>query len=112
VRFVSPNLRVNTRDLIVEATAKNPGNFLRPGMFAIARLIVGEDEQPTVPTEAIKAEGTVKRLFLARNGRAFEMVVRTGVQKDGRIAVLEPLAAGDKVILKPPPGLQDGSSIQ
>ncbi|MDP1822591.1 MAG: efflux RND transporter periplasmic adaptor subunit [Archangium sp.] len=112
VRFVSPNLRVNTRDLIIEASARNPGNLLRPGMFAISRLTVGEEAQPTVPVAAIKIDGTVNRLFLSRNGKAFELVVRTGVQKDGRIAVLEPLAAGDKVIINPPPGLQDGSSIQ
>ncbi len=112
VRFVSPNLRVNTRDLIIEATAKNPDGHLRPGMFAIARLTVGEDEQPTVPIDAIKVEGTTNRMFLARNGKAFELVVRTGVQKDGRVTVFEPLAAGDKVIINPPPGLQDGSSIQ
>ncbi len=112
VRFVSPALRPNTRDLIVEASAKNDDGSLRPGMFATARLTVGEEEQPTVPISAIKAEGTVKRMFLARNGQAFEVVVQTGVEKDGRIAVLEPLAAGEKVILMPPPGLRDGSSIQ
>ncbi|MFT3713751.1 MAG: efflux RND transporter periplasmic adaptor subunit [Archangium sp.] len=112
VRFVSPTLRTNTRDLIVEANAKNDDGALKPGMFATARLAVGEEEQPTVPVEAIRADGTVKRLFLARNGQAFEVVVQTGVEKDGRIAVLEPLPAGDKVIVTPPPGLQDGSSIQ
>lgn len=112
VRFVSPMLRPNTRDLIVEAEAKNADGALRPGMFATARLSVGEEEQPTVPVSAIKVDGTVRRLFLARNGLAFEVVVQTGVEKDGRIAVLEPLAAGEKVILAPPPGLRDGSSIQ
>lgn len=112
VRFVSPTLRPNTRDLIVEANARNDDGALRPGMFATAKLAVGEEEQPTVPISAIKVEGTVRRLFLARNGQAFEVVVQTGVEKDGRIAVLEPLAAGDKVILTPPPGLRDGSSIQ
>jgi hypothetical protein len=40
------------------------------------------------------------------------MVVRTGVEKDGRIAVMEPLQNGDKVIVQPPPGLHDGSAIQ
>lgn len=112
VRFVSPNLRVNTRDLIIEASAKNPEGLLRPGMFAIAKLVVGEEETPTVPVDAIKADGTVKRMFLAKNGKAFEMVVRTGVTKEGRVAVLEPLGTDEKVIVKPPPGLQDGSSIQ
>ena len=112
VRFVSPALRPNTRDLIIEASAKNDDGSLRPGMFATGKIAVGEAEQPTVPISAIKVEGTVRRLYLARNGQAFEVVVQTGVEKDGRIAVLEPLAEGEKVILTPPPGLRDGSSIR
>jgi RND family efflux transporter MFP subunit len=95
VRFVSPALRPNTRDLIIEASAKNDDLALRAGMFATAKLSIGEEEQPTVPTNAIRSEGTVKRMFLARGGQAFEVVVQTGVEKDGRIAVMEPLTAGD-----------------
>ena len=112
VKYVSPALRPNTRDLIIEALAPNLDGALRPGMFATVLLLVGEEEQSTVPSEAIKSEGTVRRMFLARDGHAFELVVRTGVQKDGRIAVLEPLTDKDNVILNPPPGLHDGSSIQ
>jgi membrane fusion protein (multidrug efflux system) len=112
VRFVSPALRPNTRDLIVEALAKNDEGLLRPGMFATVLLVTGEEEEPTVPVAAIKTDGTVHRLFLAKNGQAFEMVVRTGVAKNGRIAVLEPLATGEQVIVQPPPGLRDGSAIQ
>jgi membrane fusion protein (multidrug efflux system) len=111
VRFISPVLRANTRDLIIEASAKNADNLLRPGMFATVKLTVGDEEQPTVPEDAIKTAGTVKRMFLARGGQAFEVIVRTGVTRDGRTAVLEPLEAGEKVIVKPPPGLRDGASI-
>lgn len=111
VRFVSPALRPNTRDLIIEASAKNDDFALKPGMFATAKLSIGEEDQPTVPGGAIVADGTVKRMYLARNGQAFEVVVSTGVTKDGRVAVLEPLQPGEKVIVKPPPGLHDGSSI-
>ncbi len=112
VKFVSPALRAGTRDLIIEAQAENKDLSLKPGMFATVLLATGEEDQPTVPLEAIKTEGPVKRMFLAREGQAYEMVVRTGVEKDGRVAVLEPLQAGQKVIVKPPPGLRDGSSIQ
>ncbi|MFN0062347.1 MAG: efflux RND transporter periplasmic adaptor subunit [Myxococcaceae bacterium] len=112
VRFVSPALRPNTRDLIVEAFADNTDLALRPGMFATVLLHVGDAEQPTVPLEAIRTDGTVRRMFLAREGNAFEMVVRIGVEKDGRVAVLESLSAADNVIVKPPPGLRDGTSIQ
>ncbi len=112
VRHISPALRANTRDLIIEAMAPNADGALRPGMFATVLLLIGEEEHPTVPFDAIKSDGTVRRMFLARDGHAFELVVRTGVQKDGRIAVLEPLTDKDEVILNPPPGLRDGSSIQ
>ncbi len=112
IRYISPALRPNTRDLIIEALAPNADGALRPGMFATVLLKVGEEEQPTVSSEAIKADGTVRRLFLARDGHAFEMVIRTGVAKDGRVAVLEELTDKDKVILNPPAALRDGASIQ
>lgn len=112
VRFVSPALRPSTRDLIVEAEAPNADGALKPGMFATAKLSVGEEELPTVPKTAIKADGTVRRLYLAREGRAFEVVVQTGEEKEQRVAVMEPLQVTDKVIVNPPPGLHDGSAIQ
>ncbi len=112
VRYVGPALRPATRDLIIEAVAKNPAGDLKPGMFATVRLLVGEEDEPTVPADAVKEEGQVRRIFLARDGAAFEMVVRTGVAKDGRVAVLESLGAGDRVIRNPPSALRDGSSIQ
>ncbi|MBL8937270.1 MAG: efflux RND transporter periplasmic adaptor subunit [Archangium sp.] len=112
VRFVSPALRAQTRDLIIEASAKNEDGALKPGMFATVKLVTGEEEQPTVPVDAIKADGNVRRLFIARNQTAVEVVVRTGLTKDGRIAVFEPFAADTQVIVRPPPGLSDGSAIQ
>lgn len=112
VRFVSPALRAQTRDLIIEASAKNEDGALKPGMFATVKLVTGEEEQPTVPLDAIKMDGNVRRLFIARNQTAVEFVVRTGLTKDGRIAVFEPFAADTQVIVRPPPGLSDGSAIQ
>jgi len=112
VRYVSPALRPSTRDLLVEALAANTDGALRPGMFATVLLLVGEEEMPTVPTEALRTEGSVKRLFVARAGQAVEMVVRTGVAKDGRVAVLETFANNEQVVLRPPPGLRDGAAIQ
>ncbi len=112
VRLVSPQLRPNTRDLIIEAFADNADQALRPGMFATVLLLIGEEEQPTVPISAIKADGTIRRMYLAREGTAHELVVRTGVEKDGRIAVLEAIPSGEKVVVKPPPGLRDGTAIQ
>jgi len=111
VAYVSPALRPNTRDLLIEARAANPDGALRPGMFATVHLVVGEEKVPTVPEAAIVEEGTVKRLFLAKDGHAFEMVVRTDGKKDGRIGVLEKLDDGARVIVHPPADLHDGAPI-
>ncbi len=112
VRFLSPTLRTTTRDLLLEAQAKNDELKLKPGMFATVRLTVGEEELPTVPTAAIKTDGTVRRLFVARGATAYEMIVRTGVTKDGRIAVYETFKPEDLAIVNPPAGLFDGATIQ
>ncbi len=111
VRFVAPNLRPTTRDLVIEAMVDNADGALKPGMFSTVRLVTGEAPAPTVPLDAIRADGTTKRLFLAKDNKAVEMVVQTGSTKDGRIAVLEKLTAADKVIVKPPESLHDGSAI-
>ncbi len=111
VEFVSPALRQNTRDLIIEATADNADAALRPGMFATVQLAVGEETVPTVPVDAVLTEGTVKRIYLARDGKAFELVVGTGVTKDGRVALHENLEKDARVIRKPPAGIKDGAPI-
>ncbi len=111
VRFVAPNLRPTTRDLLIEAIADNADGALKPGMFSTVRLVTGESPQPTVPLDAIRADGTTKRLFLAQGDKAVELVIQTGSTKDGRIAILDKLAATDKVIVKPPAALRDGSAI-
>jgi membrane fusion protein, multidrug efflux system len=112
VRYIAPALRAATRDLLVEAVAKNADGALRPGMFATVQLLIGEGDEPTVPKDAIRIDGTVKRMFLARNGQAFEMVVRTGAEKDGRIAIAEAFAPTERVIVHPPAGLQDGAAVK
>lgn len=111
VEFVSPALRSATRDLIIEARAQNGDGSLRPGMFASADLAVGEEPLPSVPQDAVVVDGTVKRIFLVRENRAFELVVQTGASKDGWVAVLEALDGGSRVIRHPPPGLRDGAAV-
>jgi hypothetical protein len=80
-------------------------------MFATVDLSLGEENVATVPADAIVAEGDVRRLFLVRQGRAFELVVRTGITRDQRTAVYEDLERDTPVIRRPPANLRDGSAI-
>lgn len=112
VQYVSPALRTMQRDLLVEAKAANPDGALRPGMFATVQASLGDEQVATVPDDAIRVEGDVRRMFLAQNDRAFELVVRTGVSRDGRTVIYEDLAEGTPVIRKPLPALRDGDPIK
>ncbi|MFI5309133.1 MAG: efflux RND transporter periplasmic adaptor subunit [Polyangiales bacterium] len=111
VEYVSPALRMLQRDLLVEAKAPNPDGALRPGMFATVQVVFGEEQVATVPADAIVSQGDTRRVFLARDGRAFELVVRTGVARDERIVVYEDLAADTQVVRQPPASLRDGMPI-
>jgi RND family efflux transporter MFP subunit len=111
VEYVSPALRTMQRDLLVEAKAPNPDGALRPGMFATVQVSLGDEQVATVPADAVVRDGDVRRLFLAREGRAFELVVRTGVTRDERVAVYEDLPKDSAVIRSPPTNLRDGMKI-
>ncbi len=111
VKYLGPALRATTRDLVVEAVAPNAARELRPGMFATVQLFVGDEEALTVPESAIRAEGTVRRLFVVKGTSAEEHVVKLGSGKDGRVAVLEKLEPGTKVVVNPPASLRDGAPL-
>jgi RND family efflux transporter MFP subunit len=111
VQYVSPALRTMQRDLLVEAKAPNPDGALRPGMFATVQASLGDEQVTTVPDDAIRIEGDVRRVFLAQEDRAFELVVRTGISRDGRTVIFEDLAEGTAVIRRPAQTLHDGDPI-
>jgi membrane fusion protein (multidrug efflux system) len=111
VRYVSPALREQTRDLVVEAVAENTDGNLRPGMFASVRVAVASVPQPVVPDSAVRGADTVHTVFTVREGRAFENVVRVGAEQGGYTAVLTDLADGDEIVVDPPAGLRDGQLI-
>jgi len=111
IQYVSPALRTLQRDLLIEAKAANPDGALRPGMFATVQASLGDEMLATVPDDAIRNDGDTRRMFVAREGRAFEIVVRTGVTREGRTVVYEDLAPDTQVIRQPPPTLRDGEAI-
>jgi len=111
VEYVSPTLRTMQRDLLIEAKAANADGALRPGMFATVQVSLGDEKLATVPFDAVVADGDVRRIFLVRDGQAFEMVVRTGVTRDQRIVVYEDLTQDTLVIRHPPADLRDGAVV-
>jgi membrane fusion protein (multidrug efflux system) len=75
IRYVGPSVRRQSRDAIVEAVFSNQTHELRPGMFVTARLALGEQTLPAVPAKAVRADGTMKHVFVATGVKTGELVV-------------------------------------
>jgi RND family efflux transporter MFP subunit len=112
VAFVGPALRAATRDLVVEAVVQNEDGRLRPGMFATAHLELPSEPVVTVPRSALRAEGSSTRLFAVKDGRIEERIVQPGLEREGYVAVLDGLDAGERVVIRLTEQVRDGVTVR
>ncbi len=100
VDYINPELDRRTRTLPVRLRFDNADGLLRPNMFAEVRLIGTEGrEAVTLPAEAVIRTGRAERVVLALpEGRFRPRLVTTGLMQDGRIEIVQGLAAGERVV--------------
>jgi len=112
VKFISPNVRPSTRDLIVEALCPNADGKLKPGMFAVATLQAGEKKLPAVPSAALKRDESAARVFVVVDKRVQERIVQLGGEKGGTVAILAGVKVGESVVVEPSPEVRDGAQVE
>lgn len=96
---LEPAVEAATRTLRMRALAPNPKGKLIPGTFANITLTLDKTQNAyTVPTEAIVPVQDGKKLFIAKNGKAQEVMVETGTRTSKDIVVLSGLKPGDTVL--------------
>ncbi|HEY7776456.1 MAG TPA: efflux RND transporter periplasmic adaptor subunit [Kineobactrum sp.] len=93
----------DTRSLLLRASIE-PATGLLPGMFASITIDLGRAlEQVSVPETAITHATVGSTLYVIESSaeglQAIPRVVRTGAAKDGRIAIIEGLEAGERVVI-------------
>jgi membrane fusion protein (multidrug efflux system) len=109
----SPVLRARSRDQIVEVAIDDADGVLKPGMFATARLAIGEDRMPTVPVSAVVGREPAERVFVVRgDGRVEERVVQTGRRSDARVVIVRGVGAGERVVSAPNAAVKDGARVK
>ena len=102
-----------TRTFKLRATAKNPGNILKPGQFAKVTLITGVNEQAVmVPTDAVIPVLDGKQVYLVKNGIAVAQRVVTDDRSSEMVEVLQGISLGDTVIVSGLLALSDGAPIR
>jgi RND family efflux transporter MFP subunit len=116
VKYIGPSVRASTRDLVFEALVPNKERLLRPGLFATARLDVGAQNLPVVPSSSLRKDGETLRAFvLVGDGSAKhleERVVQTGPTDGDRVAVINGLSAGESIVAQPSDKISDGQEIE
>lgn len=101
-----------TRNFSFEATVDNQKEYLLPGMVALVRVPMSQDQSGTeVPLEAITMDGTKAEVFVLQNSRVERRRVLIGDKRGANIVVSEGLKIGEKVV-RAPKGLADGQEVE
>ncbi len=99
VTYIYPSLTPETRTAKVRLEFSNPGEKLKPGMYANVNLHSGAGRQLAVPEEAVMDAGAEQIVFVARAGGYFEpRQVALGAKVGDRFIVLRGLTEGEKVV--------------
>ncbi len=121
VNAISSAVDTGTRNVLVEATVKNPKRELLPGMFAKVGLLVGTHERyVTVPQTAVSFNPYGATVFVAESAKgekadgprtAKQIFVTTGATRGDQIAILKGLQEGDQVVTSGQLKLKNGAAL-
>jgi cobalt-zinc-cadmium efflux system membrane fusion protein len=89
-----------TRRIVVRSEIANPDRALKSEMFANFKITIGGGEPaPVVPIEAVIRDGEQASVWVAREPMLFHRrKVKIGLERDGRVQVLEGVTAGESVV--------------
>jgi len=100
VDYVYPILDAKNRTLKVRLRFENPGETLKPNMYANVSIYGGAKENVlSVPREALLRSGGTERLIVAKgNGRFAQRIVVAGLESGDFVEILSGINAGEKVV--------------
>lgn len=101
VDYIYPSLNPVTRTLKVRLKFDNPGELLKPNMFAHVGILASpRSDVLTVPRDAVIRDGVAERVVLALGAGHFApRDVVTGIESGERVEVLEGLVEGEEVVI-------------
>lgn len=110
---IEPEIETTTRTLSIRAIAQNTSGKLLPGTFANVELPLNTIKDAiVVPTEAIIPVQDGKKVFIANNGKAKEIMVETLTRTDKEIVITSGLKVGDTVLTSGVMSLKDDDAIK
>lgn len=100
VDYVYPILDAKNRTLKVRLRFENPGETLKPNMYANVSIYGGAKENIlSVPREALLRSGGTERLIIAKgSGRFAQRIVVAGLESGDFVEIISGINAGEKVV--------------
>lgn len=110
---VDNRIDTETGTLRLRALFANDDDGLFPNQFVNVRLQLGDDEALVIPDAAVQfgGDGTYVYVVNDDNTAAVRPVV-LGAGSGGRVAVLDGIAAGDRVVLEGIDRLREGAEVE
>jgi multidrug efflux system membrane fusion protein len=122
ITTLEPQIRADTRTMMIQATLANPDEALLPGMFVNAAVVL-----PRTPDKVVLPETAVDftlygdSVYVVREDgkdaggkplvKAFRTPVKTGTRWQGKVAILSGVSPGDRVVAAGQIKLQDGAAV-
>jgi Cu(I)/Ag(I) efflux system membrane fusion protein len=100
VDYIYPELNEGNRTVRVRVVVPNPERLLKQNMYVTAQLEdAAQGPVTNVPREAVIRGGRSDHVVVALgDGRFRAREVKTGMERKGRVAILEGLTAGEQVV--------------
>lgn len=109
---IAPAAEPGTRSIGVTVAVPNPGEKLKAGQYAVARVTLPDPAQRlTLPRAAVSLEAGQPQVWVIENGVLLRRAVTLGRRDEtqGRVEVLGGVAAGAQVLAARFDGLREGS---
>jgi membrane fusion protein (multidrug efflux system) len=121
ITTINPKVDVATRNVQVEATLRNTGGALRPGMFGNVSVDTGAKQRYlTLPQTAVTYNPFGETLFVVKQGEpkdgkptlsAQQAFVTSGPTRGDQIAIVKGLEEGTEVVTSGQLKLKNGTPI-
>jgi len=113
VYAIEPGIEATSRTLQLRARAANPSGTIRPGSFASIELPLSIlDDALLVPTQAVVPVQNGKKVFVAQQGKAKEVMIETSTRTEKDILVTSGINAGDTVLTTGILTLKEGTPVK
>jgi len=103
ITYVAASVDPNTHRLPIRAQVLNPGELLKPEMWANFTIVTGSSHMAlAVPDESIVYEGDTARVWVADKDRNTLVAheIKTGVTNGKEVEVLSGLSGGEQVVTR------------